>query len=168
MIDWVTLLLILAALGSGLMAGLFCSFSTFIMNALASVSKPSGIAAMQAIVRPSFLLLFLGIGLVCVPALVLGWQDLSIAVFRWAIAGKCVISGRQHRRDHFFQRSAQRPTGSGLPGKRRRRPVLGLIPVTVDAMESPTIINNPGVNRLSDCSPLPVRTSYLTVYGFRP
>ena len=39
----------ISALGSGLVAGIFLAFSTFIMRALGSVSPTSGIAAMQSI-----------------------------------------------------------------------------------------------------------------------
>jgi len=58
------LILILACLGSGLMAGLFVAFSTFLMKALGSLPADEGIRTMQAIntfiVRPSFLIVFLG------------------------------------------------------------------------------------------------------------
>lgn len=71
--------LIAACLGSGIMAGLFSAFSTFIMKALSSLSDPEGIKAMQAInrhiVRPSFLIVFLGTGLLCIAAVVLGMGD---------------------------------------------------------------------------------------------
>ena len=56
--------LILSCLGSGMMAGLFVSFSTFVMKALGSLQPGEGIRAMQAInrfiIRPSFLLVFMG------------------------------------------------------------------------------------------------------------
>ncbi|HZD26142.1 MAG TPA: hypothetical protein VE631_07765 [Alphaproteobacteria bacterium] len=42
-------LTILAALGSGLNAGLFFAFSAFVMKALAGLPPAGGIAAMQAI-----------------------------------------------------------------------------------------------------------------------
>ncbi|WP_246131827.1 hypothetical protein [Pistricoccus aurantiacus] len=54
------ILLIAATLGSGLIAGLFCVFSNFMMRALARIPTPAGIAAMQAINRailnPAFLI----------------------------------------------------------------------------------------------------------------
>ncbi|WP_257446829.1 anthrone oxygenase family protein [Archangium lipolyticum] len=62
-----------SALGSGLMAGLFFAFSTFVMKALARLPPAQGIAAMQSInatiIRPSFLAVFLG---TAVASLVLG------------------------------------------------------------------------------------------------
>lgn len=60
---------VVAALGSGLMAGLFFAFSTFMMRALARLPPGQGIAAMQsintAIVQSLFLPVFLGTALVC-------------------------------------------------------------------------------------------------------
>jgi len=73
------ILLVIAVLGSGLMAGLFSSFSNFIMKSLANISSASGISAMQSIniviVRPVFLLVFFGTGVICLLALVLGWPE---------------------------------------------------------------------------------------------
>ena len=52
------MMLIVACIGSGMIAGLFCAFSSFLMKALASLPAANGIAAMQAInrfiVRPGF------------------------------------------------------------------------------------------------------------------
>ena len=94
MISLTLLLLVLAALGSGMMAGLFCSFSNFIMKALALTPPPAGIRAMQSIneviVRPAFLLVFLGTGVACALAVVFGWQQFGNAALAWAIAGGVV------------------------------------------------------------------------------
>jgi uncharacterized membrane protein len=53
-----------AALGSGLMAGLYFAFSTAVMPALGGLPQEQGIAAMQkinaAILNPLFLFLFFG------------------------------------------------------------------------------------------------------------
>jgi uncharacterized membrane protein len=58
------ILTLLAALGSGMMAGLFFAFSTFVMQALANRPAPVGIAAMQSInqtiLKPIFFLVFFG------------------------------------------------------------------------------------------------------------
>jgi uncharacterized membrane protein len=58
-----------AALGCGLMAGVFFAFSTFVMKALARLPQGEGIAAMQAInvavVNPWFMLVFLGTAGLC-------------------------------------------------------------------------------------------------------
>jgi uncharacterized membrane protein len=63
-----------AALGSGLMAGIFFAFSNFVMRALARIAPSQGIAAMQTInitvLNPLFLLIFMGTGLLCAAAIV--------------------------------------------------------------------------------------------------
>jgi uncharacterized membrane protein len=55
-----------AALGCGIMAGVFFAFSTFVMRALARLPAPKGIAAMQsinvAVLNFWFLSVFLGTG----------------------------------------------------------------------------------------------------------
>lgn len=87
-------ILIAAALGSGMMAGLFCSFSNFVMQALSEIPPPKGIAAMQSInlviVKPTFLIVFLGTGIACPVALGLGWQQLDKSALAWATAGGAV------------------------------------------------------------------------------
>lgn len=59
----------IAAIGSGLIAGVFFAFSTFIMSALARLQPPQGIAAMQSInitvINPWFMMVFLGTAMVC-------------------------------------------------------------------------------------------------------
>lgn len=61
--------LLLALLGSGLVAGVFFAFSTFVMGALARLPAPAGVAAMQSInrvvVNALFLGAFLGTALLC-------------------------------------------------------------------------------------------------------
>ena len=61
MSSWVATLTIATALGSGLMAGVFFAFSTFIMQALAQLTVPQGVRAMQAINRTVLNPLFLGV-----------------------------------------------------------------------------------------------------------
>ena len=62
-----TILLWFSAIGSGLIAGLYFSFSTFIMTAFARIPQEQGISAMQSInltiVRSLFLPLFFGTAL---------------------------------------------------------------------------------------------------------
>jgi uncharacterized membrane protein len=57
-------LTVLAALGSGLIAGTFFAFSSFVMKALAKLPPQQGIAAMQSVnvvvINPWFLGVFLG------------------------------------------------------------------------------------------------------------
>jgi uncharacterized membrane protein len=71
-----------AALGSGLMAGLFFAFSASVMKALARLPSAEGIAAMQsinvAIINPVFLAAFFGTAAACalvVIASLLRWHD---------------------------------------------------------------------------------------------
>ncbi|MEM1354156.1 MAG: anthrone oxygenase family protein [Planctomycetota bacterium] len=67
---------IVAGLGSGLVAGIFFTFSNFVMPALARLPKPQGIRAMQAInltvINPGAMLAMFGTGLVCLIMGVLG------------------------------------------------------------------------------------------------
>lgn len=64
-----------AALGCGLMAGIFFAFSNFVMRALAKIPPSQGIAVMQAVnitvLNPLFLLTFMGTGLLCAAAIAL-------------------------------------------------------------------------------------------------
>ncbi|AXK40670.1 DUF1772 domain-containing protein [Crenobacter cavernae] len=71
-----------AALGCGLMAGLFFAFSNFVMKALARLPPDSGIASMQsinvAVLNPLFLTLFLGTAAACLLLVfysLLRWQN---------------------------------------------------------------------------------------------
>jgi len=60
---------VLTALGCGLVGGVFFAFSAFVMKALAKLTPPCGIAAMQSInlvvINPLFLGAFLGTGVLC-------------------------------------------------------------------------------------------------------
>ncbi len=85
---------IMGVLGSGLMAGLFCSFSNFIMKSLAKIPPTNGIAAMQSIniviVRPTFLFVFFGTGVFSLLALMLGWQELNVQACTFGSLGFAV------------------------------------------------------------------------------
>lgn len=74
----------LAALGCGLVSGIFFAFSNFVMKALAQVPAEHGMRAMQAInvtvLNPLFLTLFLGTAGLCV---LLG----IVSVVRWHSPG---------------------------------------------------------------------------------
>lgn len=62
-------LTLFAALGCGLVAGIFFAFSSFIMRALDRLPAAQGISAMQSInvvvINPSFLALFFGTAVAC-------------------------------------------------------------------------------------------------------
>lgn len=75
-------LALLAALGSGVMAGVFFAFSTSVVRALASLPPAQGIAAMQkvnvVIVNPLFLGVFMGTAVLSVVVAVItliAWPD---------------------------------------------------------------------------------------------
>ena len=75
-------LILLAAIGSALTAGIFFAFSTFVMQALGQQPEASGIATMQAInitvINPWFMATFFGPGIACLILTVVAlrqWQQ---------------------------------------------------------------------------------------------
>jgi uncharacterized membrane protein len=78
--DLLFALTLLAALGCGLIGGVFFAFSTFVMKALARLPPAQGIAAMQSInvvaVTPPLMVPFLGTALACLALAV-------VSLFRW-------------------------------------------------------------------------------------
>jgi uncharacterized membrane protein len=75
-------LMLVAALGCGLVAGVFFAFSTFVMPALARLQPPQGIAAMQSInitaINPLFMLALFGTAFAClflVVSVLFKWQQ---------------------------------------------------------------------------------------------
>lgn len=68
--DYLFSVKLFSALGCGLVAGIFFTFSTLVMRALAQLKPDRGIAAMQAInitvINPWFITAFLGTGLACI------------------------------------------------------------------------------------------------------
>ena len=80
----VTVLLWFSAVSCGLLAGIYFAFSTFVMQALASIDRAAGVAAMNAINRviqqSAFMPLFLGSSLACLALAI-------IAVMRWNAPG---------------------------------------------------------------------------------
>jgi len=66
---WLFALPLASALGSGLIAGAFFAFSSFVMGALARIQPAQGISAMQSInvvvINPLFMLVFLGTAVCC-------------------------------------------------------------------------------------------------------
>ena len=83
------LLVLVAALGCGLVGGVFFAFSTFVMPALGRLPAPGAIAAMQAInvaaVRPALMLALFGTAGACVGVLVR-------AVLRWGEPGAASLA----------------------------------------------------------------------------
>ncbi|MFC5759859.1 DUF1772 domain-containing protein [Rhizobium sp. GCM10022189] len=71
--------LVAAAIGSGLVAGIFFAFSTFIMTAFSRIPAEQGIAAMNSInitiVRSPFMLLFVPVAILCMAISVLAFMN---------------------------------------------------------------------------------------------
>ncbi len=83
-----TYITLLAALGSGLIAGLLFIFSNTVMKALSQQSAESGIATMQAInvliINPLFLLIFIGTALLCLTLAIM-------SLMRWSQPGAAML-----------------------------------------------------------------------------
>src|SRR5690349_9497823 len=83
-----TILEVLATVGSGLTAGVFYAFSTFVMAALARLPPEQGVAAMNSInvtvINPWFMTVFLGTPLVCAVLFVM-------ALLKWSEPGAAII-----------------------------------------------------------------------------
>ncbi|MBW4683808.1 MAG: DUF1772 domain-containing protein [Komarekiella atlantica HA4396-MV6] len=79
---------LLAALGCGLMAGVFFAFSTFVMNAFARLQPAQGIAAMQSIniaaINPLFMTALFGTAAACIFLLV-------FSLLRWHQPGAAYL-----------------------------------------------------------------------------
>ena len=80
--QWLAALTFLSAMGSGLIAGVFYAFSTFVMKALARIPAAEGMTAMQSInvvvLNPLFLGAFLGTaaaGATAIVAALLRWRE---------------------------------------------------------------------------------------------
>lgn len=83
-----SILTLLAAIGSGLIAGVFFIFSVAVMPALARVTPNEGINSMKSIniviVNPIFLLAFLGTTILCFTLAIL-------SVFGWNRSGSSIL-----------------------------------------------------------------------------
>ena len=88
MSDIIFMLTLAAVLGSGIVAGIFYAFSSFIMGALGKLPAHEGIAAMQSInivvINPVFFLAFFGTAAL---SLVLG----GYAVLNWGVEGSALL-----------------------------------------------------------------------------
>ena len=83
-------LTVIAALGCGVVAGVFFAFSVMVMRSLAKLPAAHGIAAMQAInaaaLRPMFMGVFLGTTALCAAVVVAALVD-------WETASAYVVAG---------------------------------------------------------------------------
>lgn len=91
-------LTVLGVLGTGLVAGVFCGFSTFVMRGLGMLPLAQGVAAMKAInvaaVTPPFMIVFLGSAVLCAVIAVVTfvlWPDEGTWPCWWA--ARCISSG---------------------------------------------------------------------------
>ncbi|MGO4128864.1 DUF1772 domain-containing protein [Inquilinus sp. YAF38] len=98
-----SVLVLLSALGSGLVGGIFFAFSTFVLGALARLPAPQGIAAMQSInivvINPLFMAAFMGTAVLCIivaAGALLGWAEahptLVLAGAVLYLAGNIVVT----------------------------------------------------------------------------
>ncbi|CAN7291570.1 DUF1772 domain-containing protein [Mesorhizobium amorphae] len=84
-------LIFIAAVGSGIVGGVFFAFSNFVMPALVRLPAPGGIAAMNSInvtvITPLFMTALFGTGLVClvlIAGAIIGWGQPGSF---WLLAG---------------------------------------------------------------------------------
>ncbi|MBY0318021.1 MAG: DUF1772 domain-containing protein [Reyranella sp.] len=84
----VFVLIFAAVIGSGLVAGIFFAFSSFVMTALGRLPSDQGIAAMNAInvtvINPGFFLAFFGTAALCLAA------SAGVAL-RWTATGGTLV-----------------------------------------------------------------------------
>ena len=84
-------LIVLAILGSGLVAGVFFAFSTFIMAALARLPTAQGIVAMQSInitvITPVFMVVLFGIAILAGYLAYFSFNDAGILGNFWILMG---------------------------------------------------------------------------------
>lgn len=80
-----------SSVASGLMAGVFFAFSTFVMRALGALPAPQGIAAMQSLNRYApnvwFMTVLFGTALTSLVVAVGALRDLGAPGAGWAVAG---------------------------------------------------------------------------------
>src|SRR5687767_13748228 len=79
----------IAAIGCGVVAGIFFAFSSFIMAALGRIPVAQGIASMRSInitvINPGFMLTLFGTALLCLALAVM-------ALFSWGQPGSALIA----------------------------------------------------------------------------
>ncbi len=92
--DWMTGGLVIAAIATGLVAGVFLSFSDFVMRSLAAAEDVAGIEAMQMInrivYRSIFMVLLMGMVPVSAAISALGLWLAPGAAAKWMIVGGVV------------------------------------------------------------------------------
>jgi hypothetical protein len=133
-------LTLIAALGAGLVAGMFFAFSAFIMGALGRLPAEGGIAAMQsinvAVLNPVFFTAFFGTAAI---ALVLAIAALFVTT-RCSLSarGQPALSHRDHLRDYRRQRAAQQQARFRQTSQHRGRERVEALPFVLDRLEHGT------------------------------
>ena len=88
---WLIVLTFAAALGSGLIAGTFFAFSTFVMKSLGRLPPAEGLAAMQSInvvvINPLFLGVFMGTAALCLLLPAVAWLRWDRPAATWLLVG---------------------------------------------------------------------------------
>ena len=88
---YVNSLILLCALGSGLVAGIFFAFSTFVMKALGRLAPEQGISAMQAInvtvINPWFFGAFFGTAVGSIVLAIFAYLDWGTSGALYLVAG---------------------------------------------------------------------------------
>jgi uncharacterized membrane protein len=83
--------LVAAAIGSGLVAGIFFAFSAFVMTALSRIPAEQGIAAMNSInvtiVRSPFMVLFIPTAILCIVIAALAFLNWREGASPWMLSG---------------------------------------------------------------------------------
>src|SRR6478735_1614936 len=84
-------LTLIAAIGAGLIAGVFFAFSTFVMRALNRLPANEAIAAMQsinvAVLCPPFLVVFMGTAAISVASGIVAWLRWETPRSAYVLAG---------------------------------------------------------------------------------
>ena len=136
---WFAVLTFATALGCGLVAGVFFTFSTFVMPALGRLPAPQGIAAMQSInvaaITPSFMAALFGTGLAC--AILIGGSLMDVVEVGWRLrcSGRLDLPRRHDPGNHRRQRAAKRCARGRGPGDCRGCDPVGFISHELDGVE---------------------------------
>jgi uncharacterized membrane protein len=115
---------LLAVLGSGVIAGVFFAFSAFVMAALTRFPAPQGIAAMQSInivvLNRAFLGVSLGTAALClilVVTSIVNWRSPGTA---WLLVGAVLYLAGSVAVTRGLHRAAQQRVGRGRARRARR------------------------------------------------
>jgi hypothetical protein len=132
---------LVTALGSGLVAGVFFAFSTFVMAALRRLPPARGIVAMQSVnvlaVTPAFMMLLFGTAVASL-ALIVWLAAFASIEHAWLVIGGGIvylIGSIGVRSNDRLQCSAQRTPRDDETAGSRRPGVLAVLRSSLDALE---------------------------------